>query len=81
MVRISEWLNEAWNLVKPYWLEYVLAILVAELVIIAAEFLCFVPVLLVIGPMMGGVFVYLAKRIVGVPAQVSDIFKGFRRFV
>jgi hypothetical protein len=79
-VRISEWLNAAWALIQPYWLEYVLAVLVAHLVIIGAELLCLLPVLLVIGPMLGGIFIYLAKRIVGLPVQVSDVFKGFRRF-
>ncbi|MFY9824847.1 MAG: hypothetical protein WAM82_25940 [Thermoanaerobaculia bacterium] len=79
-VRISDWFNQAWALIKPYWLEYVLAILLAHLVIFVSELLCFLPILLVIGPMMGGIFIYLAKRIVGVPAQVPDIFKGFQRF-
>jgi hypothetical protein len=80
-VRISDWLNQAWAIIQPYWLEYVLAILVAHLVLIGAELLCILPILIVAGPMMGGVFVYLAKRMLGLPAQVSDVFKGFRRFV
>jgi hypothetical protein len=80
-VRISDWLNQAWALIQPYWLEYVLAVLVAHLVILAAELLCILPILVVAGPMMGGVFVYLAKRIFGMPVQISDVFKGFRRFV
>src|SRR6185369_4383428 len=79
-VRISEWLNHAWTLIQPYWLEYVLAILVAHLVILGSALLCLVPVLLVTGPMMGGILVYLAKRILGMPAQIPDVFKGFRRF-
>lgn len=80
-VRISEWLSEAWAIIQPYWLEYVLAVLVAHLVILGAEILCVLPILIVAGPMMGGVFVYLAKRMLGLPVQLSDIFKGFRRFV
>jgi hypothetical protein len=80
-VRISDWLNQAWAIIQPYWLEYVLAILVAHLVIIGAEILCILPILIVGGPMMGGVFVYLAKRMLGLPVQISDVFKGFRRFV
>ncbi len=80
-VRISDWLNQAWAIIQPYWLEYVLAVLVAHLVIIGAEILCILPILIVAGPMMGGVFVYLAKRMLGMPAQISDVFKGFRRFV
>jgi hypothetical protein len=79
-IRISEWLNQAWALIQPYWLEYVLAVLVAHLVILAAEMMCVLPVLLVAGPMMGGIFVYVAKRMFGMPAQIPDIFKGFRRF-
>jgi hypothetical protein len=79
-VRISEWLNAAWAHIQPYWLEYVLAVLVAHLVILGAELLCLLPVLLVVGPMMGGIFIYLAKRLLGEPAQIGDIFKGFRRF-
>jgi hypothetical protein len=79
-VRISEWLNAAWAVIQPYWLEYVLAILVAHLVILGAELLCVLPVLLVAGPMMGGIFIYLAKRMLGLPAQIPDVFKGFRRF-
>jgi hypothetical protein len=79
-IRISEWLNQAWALIQPYWLEYVLAVLVAHLVILGAELLCILPILLVAGPMMGGVFIYLAKRLFGLPVQVSDVFKGFRRF-
>ncbi|HEY4562113.1 MAG TPA: hypothetical protein VIJ36_03990 [Thermoanaerobaculia bacterium] len=79
-VRISEWLNQAVAIIQPYWLEYVLAILIAHLVIIGAEILCILPILIVAGPMMGGVFVYLAKRMLGLPVQISDIFKGFRRF-
>ncbi len=79
-IRISEWLNAAWAVIQPYWLEYVLAILVAHLVILGAEILCVLPVLLVAGPMMGGIFIYLAKRMLGLPAQIPDVFKGFRRF-
>lgn len=80
-VRISDWLNQAWALIQPYWLEYVLAILVAHLVMIGAALLCVFPVLLVAGPMTGGILVYLAKRVLGQPAQIPDVFKGFRRFV
>src|SRR4029077_9670788 len=78
-VRISEWLNAAWALIQPYWLEYVLAILVAHLVVLGAALFCLLPVLLVSGPMMGGILIYLAKGCVGEPSQVADVFKGFRR--
>lgn len=79
-LRISEWLNTGWAFIQPYWLEYVLAVLVAHLVILGATLLCLFPVLLVAGPMTGGILVYLAKRVLGLPAQIPDVFMGFRRF-
>lgn len=30
--------------------------------------------------MQGGLYIYMAKRIFGLPTQVSDMYKGFRRF-
>jgi uncharacterized membrane protein len=78
-VRIGDWFNEAWKLIQPVWLEYVLAIVVYALVMTLAG-LCLIPLLIVGGPLTGGLYVYLAKRLLGQPAQVGDIFKGFRRF-
>jgi len=78
-VRIGDWFNEAWKLIQPVWLEYVLATVVYVLVMTLAG-LCLIPLLIVGGPLTGGLYVYLAKRLLGQPAQVGDIFKGFRRF-
>ncbi len=78
-VRIGDWFNEAWKSIQPVWLEYVLAGIVYVLVMMIAG-LCLIPVLIVGGPLTGGLYVYLAKRLLGQPAQVGDIFKGFRRF-
>jgi len=79
-VRVGDWLNEAWRIIQQNWLEYVLAVLVAELVILAGIFACLLPGILLAGPMLGGVHIYLAKRLLGLPAEVGDVFKGFRRF-
>lgn len=78
-VRIGDWFNEAWKHIQPAWLEYVLAGVVYVLAMTVAG-LCLIPVLIVGGPLTGGLYVYLAKRLLGQPAQVGDIFKGFRRF-
>ncbi|GBC83912.1 hypothetical protein HRbin11_00330 [bacterium HR11] len=78
-VRIGDWFNEAWKSIQPAWLEYVLAGVVYVLVMMIAG-LCLIPVLIVGGPLTGGLYVYLAKRLLGQPAQIGDIFKGFRRF-
>jgi len=79
-VRIGEWFNEAWKIIQPVWLEFVLAVLVYELVLGIAYFLCLVPAIILVGPLTGGLFVYCAKRLLKMPVEVGDIFKGFRRF-
>jgi hypothetical protein len=79
-VRIGEWFTEAWNLIQPVWIEYILVILLFQVVVGVAYLLCVLPGLLVIGPMLGGVFVYCGKRALGEPAEVTDLFKGFERF-
>lgn len=80
-VRIGEWFNEAWEIIKPHWLEYVVAYLVAQLVLMVGYVLCVLPGLLLAGPILGGFFIYAAKRLVKVDAEVPDVFKGLSRFV
>lgn len=80
-VRISEWYSQAWQVLQPVWVEVLLAGLVFQLVLLAATFACLVPAFVVAGPLIGGLHVYLAKRLVGLPAEVGDVFKGFRRFL
>jgi uncharacterized membrane protein len=77
--KIGAWFSQAVEIVKPNWVDFLLAIVVAYLTILVAEFLCFVPVLIVIGPISAGIYIYSAKRVLGLPAEVADIFKGFRR--
>lgn len=79
-VRIGDWFQEAWKVIQPAWLEYVLVGVVYTLVMTLAAGLCLIPVLVVGGPLTGGFYVYQAKRLLGQPAQVGDLFKGFRRF-
>lgn len=79
-VRIGEWFSEAWNLVKPVWVEYVVVILVFQVLVAVGFLLCVVPGLLLVGPLLGGVFVYCGKRAVGEAADVNDLFHGFKKF-
>ncbi len=79
-VRIGDWLNEAWAILQPNWVEYILAVLVFELVVFVGIFACLLPGIILAGPMLGGLHIYLAKRLLGLPAEVGDVFKGFRRF-
>ena len=79
-VRIGEWFNEAWELVRTAWLEYVLTLVVYSLVMTITGILCAPAVLFIGGPFTGGVYVYIAKRMLNQPAEVSDILKGFRRY-
>lgn len=79
-VRIGEWFQESWAVVQPVWLECLLAGLVYSLVVAVATIACLLPGLIIAGPMIAGMFVYMAKRLLGQPAEIGDIFKGFRRF-
>ncbi len=79
-VRIGEWFNEAWEIVRSAWLEYMLTLVVYSLIMTITGILCAPAVLLIGGPLTGGVYVYIAKRMVHQPAEVGDIFKGFRRY-
>lgn len=79
-VRISEWYSQAWQALQPVWVEVLLANLVAQLVLLVAALACLLPALVISGPLIGGLHVYLAKRLVGLPAEVGDVFLGFRRF-
>jgi hypothetical protein len=80
MSRIGDWLNEAWRILQASWLEDILAVLVFHLVVVVGIFACLLPGIILAGPMLGGVHIYLAKRLLGMPAEVGDVFKGFRRF-
>lgn len=79
-VRIGDWLSGAWTVLQPFWLEAVLAIWVVILARLAGILLCILPGLIIIGPLIGGVHIYFGKRLLGLPAEVGDIRKGFRRF-
>jgi len=80
-LRIGDWLSEAWQILQPFWLESVIAVLVAGLTIFAGYVLCILPGLVVIGPILAGIQIYFAKRLLGLPAEIGDVFKGFRRFL
>lgn len=81
VVDIGGWFRRSWEVVKPVWLECALAILLFQITLILSALACYVPLLFVVGPMQGGLYVYMAKRIFGLPTQVSDIYQGFRRFM
>jgi hypothetical protein len=80
-VRIADWYNEAWRILQPVWVEVLLAGLLVQMVVVAATLACFLPAFVVAGPLIAGLHIYLGKRAVGLPAEVTDVFKGFRRFL
>lgn len=79
-IRIGDWLSGAWTVLQPFWLEAVLAVWVVALVLIGGFLLCILPELVLLGPMLAGLYIYFAKRLLGLPATIGDVFKGFRRF-
>lgn len=70
-------ISNAWNMIKPdYWLYFGIAILTA----IAISCIPCVNVLLV-GPMMGGVYYVALRAMRGDTVDFSMMFKGFEKFV
>lgn len=79
-VRIGDWFNEAFERVKPAWVEYFIAGIVVMLCMAVSAVLCYIPYFIVGGPLIAGLYVFVAKKMLGMPAEVGDVFKGFRKF-
>jgi len=74
-------LEEGWRVLRPAWGMSLLAVVVWGLLTNVAATLCFLPLLVVGGPLTGGLYLFFAKRLFGLPGEVGDLFLGFRRFV
>ena len=79
-VRIGDWFNEAIDRLKPAWTDYLVAGLVMMIAIIISIVLCYIPYFIVGGPLIGGFFIYNARKMLGQPAEISHLFKGFNKF-
>jgi hypothetical protein len=75
-----EYLREGWRTVRPVWPRALLVIVLWAVLTNVASLACFVPLLVVGGPLTGGLYLFFAKRLVGLEATVGDLFLGFRRF-
>jgi hypothetical protein len=75
------YLRQGWTTVRPVWPRAVLAVVIWAVLTNAASLACFVPVLIVGGPLTAGLYVFFAKRLVGLDPNLGDLFLGFRRFV
>ena len=73
-VKTGEWISEGWNVVKNDMGGMVLITLVFMLVNGV------IPLVLT-GPTMIGLYMYCSKRLLGRPAELGDLFKGFSWFV
>lgn len=65
---------------RPAWGTTVVVVLVWAILTNIAATLCFVPLLVVGGPLTGGLYLFFAKRLLGLGGDVGDLFLGFRRF-
>lgn len=79
-VRIGDWFNEAFERIKPAWLEYFIAGIVMVICMAVAAMLCYIPYLIVGGALFAGLYIFVAKKMLGLQAEVGDIFKGFGKF-
>ena len=71
MVKLGDWLGEAWEIVKGDMVTFALATLVAG--ILAST-------LILAGPMYVGFFIMVNKKLRGEQISVGDIFEGFQKF-
>jgi hypothetical protein len=79
-VDIGRYLRDAWAVIQPAWVEVWLTLLLLNVATGMAFALCFLPGLIVMGPLWAGGLLYMAKRMLGRPAQIADLGKGFQRF-
>lgn len=75
-----DYLREGWRAVRPSWLSALAVFWVWALLTNAAALACYLPVLVVGGPLTGGLYLFFAKLLMGRDAGVGDLFLGFRRF-
>src|SRR5688500_9641898 len=78
--RATAYLGEAWRVVRTAPGSTIAAVLVWAILTNLAATLCFLPLLVVAGPLTGGLYVFFAKRLLGLGGEVGDLFLGFRRF-
>jgi hypothetical protein len=74
------YLREGWRVVRAAWGPTLLVVLVWAVLTNIAATLCFVPLLVVGGPLTGGLYLFCAKRLLGLGGEVGDLLLGFRRF-
>jgi len=74
------YLREGWGVVRTAWGPTLIVFLVWALLTNVAAMLCFLPLLVVGGPLTGGLYLFCAKRLFGLGGDVGDLFLGFRRF-
>jgi hypothetical protein len=79
-VRIGDWFNEATDRLKPVWTEYLVAGLVTMIAMVVSALLCYIPYFIVGGPLVAGFFIYNARKMLGQPAEIGHLFKGFSKF-
>ncbi len=71
MVKLGDWLSEAWEIVKGDMVTFALATLVAGLL---------ASTVILAGPMCVGFFIMVNKKLRGEQISVGDIFEGFQKF-
>lgn len=74
------YLVEGWRVVRTALGATVAVVLVWAILTNIAATLCFLPLLVVGGPLTGGLYVFFAKRLLGLGGDIGDLFLGFRRF-
>ncbi len=79
-IQIGDWFNEAWKAFQEHWLEAFLISLVYYIATIFLGAFCILPLVILGGPLLGGLYIHAAKALKKQPIDFNDLFKGFRKF-
>lgn len=76
------WISQAWSLFTPAWGQWILALLLLMIIMMAIQFIPFIGGLAgtLLGPVLGAGVLYMAHRArEGGGVEIADIFAGFRQ--
>ena len=75
--RFGDYMNRAFNAYTAHWSEWLVPVLVAGLIALLAYLACFLPLLLVQGPLTCGLFACAFRSLRGGPVEVATLGRGW----
>jgi hypothetical protein len=75
--RFGDYMNRAFNAYTAHWSEWLLPIVVAGMIALVSYLACFLPFLLVQGPLVCGLFACAFRSLRGGPVEVATLGRGW----